>query len=271
MTDPLLAIEQACSDGLTENNYAACLAAFEEFLAAGCISRLLNAELQEMYDNEAADRQSWNAGQYVIQANERYSLHLATHRRSPTFLYSATSVGMVSPLGTKPVAYDRYRLPDGWCNEIFDPSVRPRLVESAVAKPGEIIQFHSGDIIDLKFDGEACLAKFFSTDFDAVMWSFDRHSLEPLHAYSADMESTIYTYMAEALAEFGGQRAIPGLTCLSTHPVHYVRWKAIQMLGRVCQASTVSALEAASNDPHPHVRNAAQKSLANIRQARECV
>lgn len=269
MNDQLRNIDEACREGLTESGFARCRKAFEALLASGELVGLLNGELQEMRDNECADRLSWEAGQYVIASNERYSLHLATHRRSPTYLYSATSVGMVSPLGDDPVPYDRYRLPDGWRSDVFDPAARPVLVEHAVAKPGEIIEFHSGDIIDLKFTGDACLVKFFSTRFDALMWSFDRETLTPLHAYSASMESTIYTYMAEALAEFGGARAVSGLEHLTRHPVHYVRWKAIQMLGRVCRDSAVAALQRATDDAHPHVRNAARTTLAKARPVLE--
>lgn len=269
MTDPLLAIDEVCRDGLTESNMPQCRAAFEALLASAHVVRLLNAELQEILDNDVSDRLSWGAGQYIIESNRRYSLHLATHTRSPTYLYSATSVGMVSPLGTEPVPYDRYRLPEDWSNAVFDAEVRPKLVDSAVAYPGEIIEFHRGDIIDLKFTGDACLVKFFSTDFDAVMWSFDRATLTPLHAYSASMESTIYVYMADALAEFGGERAVPGLVHLAGHPVHYVRWKAIQMLGRTCYDAAVTALEKAVDDEHPHIRNAARRTLAQIRPAQE--
>lgn len=271
MSDQTRAIDEACCDGLTELSFAQCRAAFETFLASGAIRQMLNTELQEMHDNECADRLSWKAGQYIMASNSLYSLHLATHRRSPTYLYSATSVGMVSPLGDEPVPYDRYRLPEGWNYEIFDSSVKPLFVESAVAKPGEIIEFHRGDIIDLKFTDDACLVKFFSTNFNAVMWSFDRETLTPLHAYSANMESTIYTYMAEALAEFGSERAVPGLNHLTTHPVHYVRWKAIQMLGRVCRSSALAALQRAAGDTHPHVRNAARSTLAKVQPSLETV
>ncbi len=59
-------------------------------------------------------------------------------------------------------------------------------------------------------------------------------------------------------------RAVPLISSLADHPSHAVRWAVVQALGRLDPQAALQHLRQAVNDPHPHIRNAAQKTLARL-------
>ena len=54
------------------------------------------------------------------------------------------------------------------------------------------------------------------------------------------------------------------LGAISEHPSHFVRWAAIQAVGRLDRARAVELLRRSLEDAHPHVRSMAAKVLAKV-------
>src|SRR2546429_8706694 len=69
---------------------------------------------------------------------------------------------------------------------------------------------------------------------------------------------------ARLRAEVGGQSSLPGLRKLLEHKDHFVRWTALRSIMAIDTGEGAALVREALNDSHPHVRNAAARSLAKI-------
>ena len=61
----------------------------------------------------------------------------------------------------------------------------------------------------------------------------------------------------------GTLKKLSALKKLMTHPEHYVRWAAVQGICSISREEGIECLRKSLEDDHPHIRNAALKSLAN--------
>lgn len=71
-------------------------------------------------------------------------------------------------------------------------------------------------------------------------------------------------HAADVLSLFDSESSIPAFEVMSNHPSYYVRWRAIQGLAYISTDLGMKKLKEALHDKHPHVRQAAEKALANF-------
>lgn len=102
--------------------------------------------------------------------------------------------------------------------------------------------------------------------YDHLIRHFDRHSREIVGVSSASFHATRMEFVMELLVRCA-PRGCSELLCrvYADSPFHFVRWKAIKCLALVDPDLTRQMLHvAAEMDPHPHVREAALKSVKGI-------
>lgn len=254
-----------CKRLCAERSLLACHDAFRQLLASRDICAHLNAQLVRLIHDPADDASEWNPDQFIIETNAHFALHCALHRHAPRQLYSSPSEGLIGVLGTEPLRYRRYLLPPEWTNEVYDACVRPRLIGDYLADPGTTLLFDTRDVIDIQPERPVLLLKLFSTRLEPLLWSFERESLAPRQVYAADLVPSILGYMMQVVSHYGDASSVEALRTLRGHPQHFLRWEAVKGLARLHRAEALVALQQSLDDPHPHIRRAAARTLERLR------
>ncbi len=96
---------------------------------------------------------------------------------------------------------------------------------------------------------------------DPVITQYDINTLQPVHANSGDFMHTRLQYCAEILGALKGEQAVAPTKFLCNYKAHYVRWSALESLLNIDFKEGMKTLRQFINDPHPHVRKAAQEAL----------
>lgn len=168
-------------------------------------------------------------------------------------------------LGDKAVEYDRYALPANYRNDLFDPGLKLGPAEHGVLQPGDPLRLPCGQYaFDFKIENPVLLLKFVTTAILPLEWLFKRDTLQAWQANDADLSFTQLRVAADVLGKLAHQSSIKPLKLMSAHGHHAVRWAAITNLGRINRSEAILKLKEAVNDPHPHVRNAAVKTLRKL-------
>lgn len=161
------------------------------------------------------------------------------------------------------VDVETFTLAPPFRNEVFDRSQRLVPTRSIALVPGMVVRFESpAEAFRLHLEQPAILLQLQSATVASLRWMFDPDTLEPVRASAARLSSSRLQFTCHALAALGSPRSIPALKRLTTHPEHYVRWAAVQSLCAISRDDGLECLRRASEDDHPHVRRAAEQTLA---------
>jgi hypothetical protein len=186
---------------------------------------------------------------------------------APQPLRSCHEAAILVPLGRNPLICEVYSLPPH-DNAVFDPNITLTKVRSIAVAPGETFQTEPGHVYDIHATGGPAVAAVLACRQDAALtWSFDRASLKATGAGDANAVDQQLRAAIELMGILRDSSSLPLLQELAAHPRHTVRWSAIQSLGRISPAAARAQLEKALQDPHPHLRAAAAKTLQKIRDA----
>jgi hypothetical protein len=94
--------------------------------------------------------------------------------------------------------------------------------------------------------------------------SFDRATLAPLGASMSSEENSIIYTLLDLCEVLDCPPASSIIEELTSHNDHYIRWNAVKQLARVDLEKAESIINAMIlSDPHPHIRRAAQSTLAS--------
>lgn len=147
----------------------------------------------------------------------------------------------------------------------FDPNVRLEPSHEVSLRPGEILAVDGGKwVIQLEYRADVCVLAFVSRPLWQHLWSFDARTLRPWHIGHSELPVSQLRAVIQIFRELGYAPSRAIVQELTHHPVHDVRWEAVKTLASLDAAAGVAALHDAADDPHPHVRAAARKSLAMI-------
>ena len=92
-----------------------------------------------------------------------------------------------------------------------------------------------------------------------IRWVYDVPTRAPVLAVAADPRSSRIEFACRLLARLGDRRDVPALEEVTVHPDHFVRWTALQSIVQLDLARGNELIEAALDDPHPHIRRAAHR------------
>ncbi|HUR41515.1 MAG TPA: HEAT repeat domain-containing protein [Verrucomicrobiae bacterium] len=240
-----------------------CESLFKKFLAEGSPIRWLNGQLAgllefEVKQNEISEKQA------LMHQGDGWAISVATLEPARRFIHALPYYAFYSPLAEELVV-DRYRLPNGFRSDVFDPSVRIAHLDTLNIAKGDVLKLETNQYAyDFRLTKSLPILRFASRCVRPLEWLFSRSTLQAWQANDAELRLTQLRVAAHALGKIAHQSSIDPLKRLSAHPHHAVRWAAIQNLGRLSRSAALAKIKEAVNDPHPHVKRAAQKTLEQL-------
>jgi hypothetical protein len=129
------------------------------------------------------------------------------------------------------------------------------------------------DVVDVFVPGaRGVILELAPAPVGRVVWTYDPTTLAAVAPVAADKEDSKLEYIAWTLAELadagaGDRASAEAIAALLDHPAHFVRWTAVRVAMELDEPTGRALLARAANDPHVHVRNAAQRALAQLAAA----
>jgi hypothetical protein len=197
--------------------------------------------------------------------HEAFGLHLQVVRPNPRRLMSVSSNALVAIKARAPVVIDRYRFSPQSGVEVFEPGALLSVVDS-VPHDGGVIHERVTDHIVYDYRCPETFIKLVLTFRPGghQVWHFDRSTLSASFATLGAVAHSACVMLSRMISALGERRALPLIVELTDHPSHFVRWSAIQALGKLDGAKARAALEKAVDDRHPHIRASAHKTLSKL-------
>ena len=238
-----------------------CEAIFRSLLDGDFAQNVVNAQLRHL----ASDPHymgDWPESQIILYRGPGYALSLALLRSSRTYIHTTSFLAMYAPVSGSALSYDRYRFPSTYENAAFDPVISLEKDDSGRVEARELLKLYSHSYAyDFKIEQPLLVLKFTTAAFHVLEWLFHKDSLRPWQANDSTLVSTRLRVAAHLLGRLAHPSSVEALEFLASHPNPTVRWAGIQNLARVSPSEATIRLNRAVDDPHPHVRRAAVKSL----------
>lgn len=236
-------------------------------LASGTALReRINDELRGMIQEEFRIG-DWLPNEWVLKRGGGSVLSVMIIDTPRRYIHALPFLGLYAVLGDEPLIYDRYRLPSGYRNDVFDPSLCLEADGSGRTEPGQILRLESSlYAYDFHVIRPVTVLKFVTSPVRSLEWLFSKNNLKAWQANDADLSFTQLRVAADVLGKIAHQSSVPYLLQLTSYPHHAVRWSAVRNLARVDRNAALDKIRAATNDPHPHVRRAATKTLEQLQK-----
>lgn len=238
---------------------------FEDMLARGLHIVALNDMLSQLDSEDAQD--IFTSGKFlVIGLAGDVELTFVRYTRPGPYIFSSPNNYLQASLSGGGFTVDRYRSSHPVGGPDFDPGVSLDLVSSRRADDRTIIVKRLEDIVHFRsFTREPTifvrLAQLPDGDFE---WAFDRASRRAHSFCTIRLAESNLCGLFDLLAETGDERTVETVAHFVEHPLHFVRWKAVQTIGRHDRARGLELARRALDDIHPHVRAAARATLASL-------
>lgn len=239
--------------------------AFADIVRTAFSTGAINAELSQLTANPSY-MGDWRPNQLLIHRGRGFALSIWLFEKSRQYVHTMPFYGMYAPLGAQPLSYSIYELPPDYHNEIFDPRVRISSLGSGVVRRGEVLKLHSDRYAyDFQIDTPVPVVKLTTAPFQSMEWLFNKATGHAWQANDSELTATQLRVAAYILGKLADPSSIEPLSQLTTHAHHAVRWAAVQGLGRISRSAAVDKLQQALNDPHPHLRRAAARTLDQLK------
>lgn len=221
------------------------------------INRALRTVSEKPYESGP-----WTLHQLVLCRGPGYALSLSLASANTRYIHSSPHLALLLPVRGTTLQYERYRLPAGYNNAVFDPSATLEPLAAGEVPHGDALHVHpEGEVVDLRIATPQLVLKLTSSAWHPLEWLFDRASRRAVQANDAALATTQLRVAAYLLGRLGQASSIEPLKQLATHNTPNVRWAAIQSLGRLSASEARVQLERVLDDPHPHLRRAARRTL----------
>lgn len=240
---------------------------FRELLASSFVEEFLLHELGMVAENPFYFLMG--SSEYGTPLFESPAYSLAIKYLSPKDLVSnpvisVTENTLIATWGGGSAEVETFALEQPFRNEVFDRSKRLIPLDTIQLRPGVVARLHSPWAFRLRLQHPTVFIQLLSATAVSLRWIFSPETMEPVRAAAARLSSSRLQFTCHTLASLGSPTSIPALRKLTAHPEHYVRWAAIQSVCAISREDGIECLRQALKDDHPHVRNAAQKTLANV-------
>lgn len=152
--------------------------------------------------------------------------------------------------------------------DAFVPGVEMALTRAIDVKGGEVHYLAGGNRV-YEFNASHNILSALSVHPPVptyqLSWLFDRHTLRALRCASASTLATRLQYVIKLFLQYPSEENTQAIAKLARESeFHFVRWDAIKALLQLDFNQGYDLLESASNSEHPHLMNAAQKTLQNM-------
>jgi hypothetical protein len=245
--------------------------AFDDFVKSGEHKVILTDGLEELSKLEDTLPACAGRGVGIVFRNASFQIYIqrvAKSNERDEILAMTAGNALLSVLSERPsLAITRFCLPAGCDVTVFSPGVELEDHGRAIMSFGSDPYIcKAGDVLLLEPSDSLIVIKVVENYSLPYQWAFDGETLRSLFvATSLPSLTRPETLLDLAMALHGEGKGIPELTdvveSVTQHPLHFVRWKAVQILGRINPASAKSVLHRFVNDTHPHIRNSSQAAL----------
>jgi hypothetical protein len=230
---------------------------------------IMNKCVAELAANPDADPPFMTDG-HIMLCNDFGGLAVAIGRTeaatSQSPLYSSTSEALLGCLSSEGFSYRFHDIPADWNPEVFSLETRLGAPQQRHCAWGETVLAPPTSVFDYASSGSLVL-KIVAPSKVGLMWEFSRADLTAMRVHAATLQSTTVSFILRFLSKYGNQDSVGAISHLVTHPFHHVRWDVAKALGQ-CDVEALSiVLDKLKDDPHPHVRAASQKTLAQMGDA----
>ncbi|WP_313534375.1 HEAT repeat domain-containing protein [Sphingomonas sp.] len=242
----------------------------EEFAQGGALEEAILDRASSIFEKQLSVI-SFGADVLLLLRNERYQLLVrkmgdpefwsVKEARPNLFLTTSPTDSVVVSVSREPVFMDRYDIDRPVDLNAFDPNARLVCTERCNVTGKAVQELRGCQIYDYHSDGAFLQLRLMKMPFADQVWLFDRATLAPSYPASVGGENSMLVNLARMFGAMKTQEAVPELEALWEHPVHYVRWAALQAVGRIDGDRARNMLRGAVDDPHPLIQRAAQREL----------
>lgn len=261
-----LANAQIAKDPADFSNVLACENILSEAIDSGAHLHGIHALLRDIAAGKADVTPAISSGPFVILYSSPISTWAVIMHRGPArWVYLNPTHSLTSPVGPNPISGTLFETDRQVQFDIFERNVtlKPKSVfedlrHGIIAKDGrrellEIRPAAAGPAFTLRINARA---------FDRFEWSFDRVTGQPTRLTTVDNAHSNLETILELLAAVGSAHSLAEIEPFLKHSAHHVRWKALETIAAISPDAAVPLLGHALTDSHPHVRMAAEASMA---------
>jgi hypothetical protein len=246
--------------------------------ASGDIKRLLERTLQTVPDETAFPERLLSDGQMLLVDDALFSLSLELLQPAAKAAATVSDFAfdvLLQVLGPAPLPLALHLVPPARVADLFDANLGLTRQSMQWWPAGSSILLESGrHVAEFGIVTDTLVLRLVRKQLASVVWVYEAASLQAMFSVAADLQAsrmrTAITLLQQLSARLGADAdTLANLQQLSNHPLHYVRWAAIQTLFALDRPLGTQALEVALHDAHPHVRNAAQRSWQRLQALEE--
>lgn len=242
------------------------LAASSEASLADCASILAAADIKHWMRCNIEDelrgkaRPSQDAFSVLLATGPRWQLKVTLQSTVTRFLYTHPFALLISPV-LDDLVVEEYAVHTDAGVDIGVGAPLRHVAQNRLAAGSVLDCSTPGHLYDLRTDKPTLVAKLVGLTREPIQWMAERDSRHIVQAISASPIHSELEIMARTLGALreGGEDS---LRSLAAHESHFVRWAAIQAMGRVAPGTALELLKAATDDPHPHIKRSASAFLS---------
>lgn len=226
-------------------------------LAGSHIKRWIGECIEDELGGQA--RPSQEAFSVLLATGPRWQLKANLQTAVSRFLYTSPFELLITPV-TGDLIVDEYAI-DAADSDVGVGTPIHHVAQHRLA-PGEVLDCSApGRLHDLRVDRPTLVAKLIGLNREPIQWMAERSSLRIAQAIASSPIHSELEIMARTLGalRMGGADT---LGRLAGHESHFVRWAAIQAMGRVEPERAIMLLKQATEDVHPHIRRSASAFLS---------
>jgi len=262
-------------DELSRN--LSCPAALGRTLRDGCekglIARHLNGLITRLIEGDETHLKQANArsivlaqrGDTVLQVRRigGPSTHVDRLSEAERYVHTAPSNSVLVIRGKAPVTVNRYRLPAGIDRSGFQADIPLEPLGSERYDGSFMVERHDDDEIrDYRCEaGQAWMVRLNYAPYATETWFFEKSTLRSLFASAVLADYSSLVTLCRVFGAEGDEGAKPLVEELAKSEAHFVRWAAVQAMGRIDGDRAREMIEERCEDPHPHIQAAALNAL----------
>lgn len=244
-------------------SFWACEPLFRSIADPQFAEAVLNDGLRALAGDPAFARR-WCGGTLKLATgrDDAWQLSLRLVETPRRYLHSVVRHALVAAVNGRYLRGDRYLLPPGFQNAVFDPTQKLVPDGRFEMAPGEVLPVHADlAVFDPQIETPVLLLMLETAPVTVLEWRFSRDTLHAWESVDGDPFATDLKLAAWLCGRLAHQSSLGPMKALATHADPGVRWAALQQLPRLSRVDARRLLEAAQADPHPVVRRSARQLL----------
>jgi hypothetical protein len=252
-------------------------AAFRALAVSGAPEAILQEHVAALAGNPHFETDAFHRNSLTLFEDEAVTLYIRLLRpaTSAKLMFSTGRADQLMAVLTegRTLEVRSYRFDAPRDLAVFDPAARIALAGNVqLSRASGPILSRGGDIVDYVAAESLALLVLEKNETVPFQWGFDVATLAPLFSSTTRSGLSRLETLIELVRELISKRVDPAtltgmLERLCEHPMHFVRWKAVQALSEVDRDAGFAIVRKMADDPHPHVAAAAARIVARVSAA----